>query len=133
MAAFDQAWDGLNYAVLKTESHFQLAFQIFCEAASDILGAADWSVESERLTRWGRTDIVLETSDAFYVIECKLNQSADAALQQIIEKDYLGAFAGRNKQAIGIGVNFDRPSGDAYRDAAKANYQWAAIPDPGAA
>ncbi len=133
LAAFDQALDGLNYAVLQTESHFQLAFQIFCEVASDILGAAEWSVEAERLTRWGRTDLVLETSDAIYVIECKLNQSVDAALQQIVEKDYLGAFAGRNKPAIGIGVNFDRPSGDVRREAAKANYQWDAIPGSDAA
>ena len=131
LAAFDQMLDGMNYALLRAESNFQIAFQILCEVASDILNEPhDLHAASERLTRWGRTDLVIETRHTFYVIEMKVNRSVAAALEQMVRPDSLGAFARRGKRVVGLGVNFDKPTGDAYRDASQAHYQWEAMAGP---
>ena len=131
LAAFDQMLDGMNYALLRAESHFQIAFQILCEVASDILNEPrDLHAASERLTRWGRTDLVIETRHTFYVIEMKVNRNVAAALEPMARQDCLGAFARRGKRVVGLGANFDKPTGDTYRDASQANYQWATMAGP---
>ena len=131
LAAFAQTLDGLNYELLEAESNFQLAFQLLCEIASALLISDGLHASSELLTRWGRTDIVVETTHTFYVMELKLNQSVAQAMKQIETQDYLGAFVNRGKRAVGIGVNFDKPGRNERRDASKANYQWDARSAPG--
>ncbi len=52
LAAFDQMLDGMNYALLRAESHFQIAFPMLGEVAADILDEPrDLHAASERLTR----------------------------------------------------------------------------------
>lgn len=99
--------------------------------ASALLISNGLHASSELLTRWGRTDIVVATSHTFYAMELKLNQSVAQAMKQIETQEYLGAFANRDKRAVGIGVNFDKPSGEERRDASKANYQWNSLTIPG--
>ena len=63
-------------------------------------------VEVERHTTNGRMDIVLQTPDYVYIMELKINQSADIALQQIEEKGYAKAFMNDSRKLFKIGINF---------------------------
>ena len=50
-------------------------------------------VQVERHTSNGRMDIVVQTDKCVYIIELKMDASADEALQQIEEKGYAKPFA----------------------------------------
>jgi Predicted AAA-ATPase/PD-(D/E)XK nuclease superfamily len=54
----------------------------------------------------GRLDAVVYTAERLFIFEFKLHQSADEALQQIIDKDYAAAFKHLNKTITGVGVQF---------------------------
>lgn len=60
----------------------------------------------ERTTSRGRADIVIETADYVYIIECKLDGSADDAMQQIKERGYAKPYAMDARRTFMIGVNF---------------------------
>ncbi len=60
----------------------------------------------ERTTSSGRVDIVIQTTDYIYVMELKLDGSADEALQQIEEKGYAAPFAMDSRMLYKIGVDF---------------------------
>ena len=60
----------------------------------------------ERATARGRADIVIETPGYVYVIECKLDGSADEALRQIEECGYAKPYALDPRKLFKIGVNF---------------------------
>lgn len=62
--------------------------------------------EVEYHTSRGRVDLVLKTADYIYVMEFKLNGTAEEALQQIEEKGYASAFAADGRKVIKVGVNF---------------------------
>ena len=57
-------------------------------------------------TSQGRIDLVLQTADYVYVMEFKLDGSAEEALRQIEEKQYALPFAGDRQKVYRIGVNF---------------------------
>jgi hypothetical protein len=63
-------------------------------------------VQSEVQTSDGRLDVLIRLKDYVYCIEFKLDQSADKAIQQIMDKGYLRPFAHDNKKRIAIGINF---------------------------
>ncbi len=54
----------------------------------------------------GRIDLVLQTPDYIYVMEFKLNGTAEEALQQINDKGYALPFASDTRALYKIGVNF---------------------------
>ena len=54
----------------------------------------------------GRIDLVLQTPDYIYVMEFKLNGTAEEALQQINEKGYALPFASDTRALYKIGVSF---------------------------
>ena len=54
----------------------------------------------------GRIDLVLQTDRYVYIMEFKLNGTAEEALRQIEEKGYALPFAGDNREVFKIGVNF---------------------------
>ena len=54
----------------------------------------------------GRMDVVIQTSDYIYIIECKLDGSAEEALQQIEVKNYAAPFAMDKRTIIKLGINF---------------------------
>ena len=60
----------------------------------------------ETVTARGRADIVIETQEYVYVIECKLDGSADEALRQIEKKGYAKPYALDRRKLFEIGVNF---------------------------
>jgi hypothetical protein len=63
-------------------------------------------VQSEVYTSDGRMDSVVTTATHIFILEFKINQSAQVALDQIKRKDYAAKFALENKEVIGIGINF---------------------------
>lgn len=62
--------------------------------------------EVERNTSYGCMDIVIKTKDFIYIIECKLDKSAQEALDQIEEKQYATPFAADPRKIYKIGINF---------------------------
>jgi hypothetical protein len=63
-------------------------------------------VKAEYHTSEGRIDLVLQTPDYIYVMEFKLNGTAEEALAQINDKNYALPFAADGRRLIKIGVNF---------------------------
>ena len=57
-------------------------------------------------TSRGRIDLVLQTDSYVYVMEFKLDGSAEQALQQIEDKQYALPFAKDSRKVYSIGVNF---------------------------
>ena len=62
--------------------------------------------EVEYHTSEGRVDLVLKTNDYIYIMEFKLNGSAEEALQQIHDKHYAQPFQSDKRKIFRIGVNF---------------------------
>ena len=62
--------------------------------------------EVERHTTDGRMDLFIKTQDFIYILEFKLDKSADEALQQIEDKQYAKAFEYDSRRIYKIGVNF---------------------------
>ena len=63
-------------------------------------------VKAEYHTSQGRIDLVLQTEHFIYVMEFKLEGTAEEALQQINDKHYAQAFAADKRQIFKIGINF---------------------------
>ncbi len=92
--------------VTNHEGHYQqMLFIIF-----SLLTA--YLVDVEVHTPNGRVDIVLLTKTDLYVIELKLNKSAQAAMRQINLKNYARRFALSDKPITKVGVNFDSARGN---------------------
>ena len=64
-------------------------------------------VDVEVRTPSGRVDMVMRTATTLYVVELKLNQSAEAAMQQIDLKNYPERFALCGLPVVKVGINFD--------------------------
>ena len=90
-----------NYQVVGDEEiYFQNTLYVFFK----LLG---FYVDVERHTSDGRMDILMQTKDYVYILELKVNQTADIALQQIEEKGYAVPFASDPRKLYKIGVNFN--------------------------
>jgi hypothetical protein len=63
-------------------------------------------VKAEYHTSHGRIDLVLQTDGYTYVMEFKLDGTAEEALAQINDKNYALPFAVDNRKLIKVGVNF---------------------------
>ena len=63
-------------------------------------------VDVERHTSDGRMDMLMQTKDYIYILEFKMDKSADEALAQIEEKQYAKPFETDSRKLYKIGVNF---------------------------
>lgn len=63
-------------------------------------------VKAEYHTSEGRVDLVLQTNRFIYIMEFKLNGTAEEALQQINEKHYALPFEIDGRKIFRIGINF---------------------------
>ena len=81
------------------EKDFQYAMYIIMELLGEY-------VQAERATSNGRIDLLLQTKDYIYIIEVKIDNTADAALQQIEEKGYAKPFVNDQRKLFKIGVSF---------------------------
>mgnify|MGYP000890364033 FL=1 len=98
----------------KMELYFQNAMYLVFK----MLG---FYTDVERTTSNGRIDIVLKTKDYIYVMELKLDGSADDALRQIEEKGYALPFAKDPRKLYKIGVDFSSET--------RGIEEWKIIPD----
>ena len=64
-------------------------------------------VKAEYHTSEGRVDLVLQTDRYIYVMEFKLEGTAEEAMRQIEEKHYARPFQSDSRQLFKIGINFD--------------------------
>ena len=84
-----------------TERHYQVIFHIVFTLMGQF-------IQSEVRSARGRADAVVQTKDAVYVFEFKLNGTAEAALKQIEEKGYLIPYRLDGRRLVKIGVDFDK-------------------------
>lgn len=63
-------------------------------------------VKVEVSSAQGRADAIVETNDYVYIIEYKVNQSSDIALQQIEDKGYANPYKTDPRKLVKIGMNF---------------------------
>ncbi|MEZ4662711.1 MAG: ATP-binding protein [Caldilineaceae bacterium] len=64
--------------------------------------------ESEVNTNDGRLDCVIQTPTHIYILEFKLDQSAEEALKQIKDKGYADKYAADPRPKVLLGINFSR-------------------------
>ena len=57
-------------------------------------------------TNNGRIDLILQTDKFIYIMEFKLNGTAEEALQQINDKRYALPFEADRRKLFKIGINF---------------------------
>ncbi|WP_373551544.1 AAA family ATPase [Haliscomenobacter sp.] len=67
-------------------------------------------IHSEVCTSDGRIDSLVETDTHIYILEYKLDKSAQVALEQIKQKRYYQAYWNVGKPVVGVGVNFSSES-----------------------
>lgn len=63
-------------------------------------------VEAEYSTSEGFIDMLIKTSDYIYIMELKVNGTAEDALKQIEEKHYAAPFAVDQRKLVKIGIGF---------------------------
>ena len=91
---------GCPYEIAKDiELHYQNVLFI-------VFRLAGLYTQVEYHTSQGRVDLVLQTSDYVYVMEFKLDGSAEDAIRQIEDKQYALPFAKDSRKVYKIGVNF---------------------------
>ncbi len=89
-----------NYEIVgEMEKYFQNAMYL-------VFMMMGFYTEVERRTSRGRMDVVVQTADYIYIMELKLDGSAEEALRQIEEKNYAAPFAKDPRTLYKIGVNF---------------------------
>ena len=71
-------------------------------------------------TAKGRVDTVVHAKDWVYVMEFKLDASAESTLAQIREKRYGSPFLDQGKEVMALGVSFSSEK--------KAVAEWEAVP-----
>lgn len=105
----------------RVESFMQRLETLFADGDYQVMGNAElyfqnavWIIfkmtgfytEVERHTTDGRMDMLIKTADYIFIIEFKLDKSADEALQQIEDKQYAKPFEQDGRKIYKIGVNF---------------------------
>ena len=85
-----------------TEKHFQYTFYLILR----LIGVYCQAIKVEDRQSYGRVDCTLEMKEYVYILEFKMDGSADEALQQIEAKGYAKPYATDPRQVIRIGMNF---------------------------
>ena len=81
------------------EGHYQqMLYVIFT-----LLG---YYVDVEVHTATGRIDVVMRTSNTLYLIELKINQTAETAQKQIYDKEYIKRFVHYKLPIVTVAINF---------------------------
>ena len=90
---------------MECERYFQYTFYLIVK----MLGF--YSAVAEKETSEGRIDCVVECPSYVYIIEFKLNASAEAALRQIEDKGYAKPYSSDSRKVIALGINFSSEKG----------------------
>ena len=86
------------------EGHYQQLLYV-------IFSMMSYEVDVEVRTPRGRVDVVMRTATRLYLIELKLDKSADRAVEQINLKNYAERFALCGLPVVKVGINFDSEKG----------------------
>ncbi len=90
------------YMLIKDlKNHYQNVIWLICKLAGTY-------VQAEYMTSEGRIDLVLQTPKYCYVMEFKLDGTAEEALAQIEDKHYALPFELNGQKIIRIGMNFSK-------------------------
>ena len=81
----------------KTERHYQVVFYLVFKLMGQF-------TEAEVRSTRGRTDAVVKTKDYIYVFEFKLDETAQMALQQIEDKEYLIPYTADGRKLVKVAV-----------------------------
>ena len=92
--------------VTNYEGHYQQMLYIIFTLLTGFV------VDVEVHTPKGRVDMVLLTNTDLYLLELKLNKSAQAAMRQINQKNYHRRFALSGKPITKVEINFDSTKGN---------------------
>ena len=101
MRKLQEMLSGKSYMIAggDKEVHFQNSLYIIFK----MLG---YNVQVEQVTSQGRMDITIQTKDYIYIIELKLDKTAEEALRQIKDSQYVRPFQSDKRKLYLIGVNF---------------------------
>ena len=97
---------GIPYNIhVKDEHYYQTVFYVVCDLLKMM-------VQAEVCTARRRIDMMVAAGEWIYVIEFKLNKSADQAMRQIENRDYAVKYRKEGKRIMLLGVNFDFEAGN---------------------
>jgi AcrR family transcriptional regulator len=85
--------------IAKTEAHYHIIFYFFFRMLYN-------EVYAEIRNATGATDVTIKTTKYIYLVEIKIDSTADAALRQIDEKGYATPYLADGRQLIKLGINF---------------------------
>ncbi|MDR1603607.1 MAG: ATP-binding protein [Gracilibacteraceae bacterium] len=85
----------------KTERHYQVIFYLVFALMGQYARAEVHSAK-------GRSDAVVETAEAVYVFEIKLNGTAEEALRQAKGRGYAAPYGADARKVVQVGVEFDK-------------------------
>ena len=106
MKLFQSIFAGIPYSIhVKDEHYYQTVFYVICDLLKLL-------VQAEVCTNDGRIDMMVAAGEWIYVIEFKLNKTADDAMQQIENKDYALKYRKEGHRIMLVGVNFDFNAGN---------------------
>ena len=90
-----------NEQIVNYELHYENVIFI-------LTSLAGLYVKTEYRTGTGRIDMVIQTDKYYYIIEFKLNGTAEEAIAQLNRKDYALPFAMDNRKIYKIGIQFSK-------------------------
>ena len=100
MRRFEAFFADADYEIVgDAELYFQNTMYVMCKLMGQY-------TQVERHTSNGRMDIVVQTDQYVYIMELKMDASADEALKQIEDKGYAKPFAADPRKLFKIGVDF---------------------------
>ena len=100
MRRFEAFFADADYEIVgDAELYFQNTMYVMCKLMGQY-------TQVERHTSNGRMDIVVQTDKYIYIMELKMDASADEALQQIEDKGYAKPFAADPRKLFKIGIGF---------------------------
>ena len=100
MRRFEAFFADADYEIVgDAELYFQNTMYVMCKLMGQY-------TQVERHTSNGRMDIVVQTDKYVYILELKMDASADEALRQIEDKGYAKPFAADPRKLFKIGVGF---------------------------
>ena len=106
MILIQSVFAGIPYPIhVKDEHYYQTVFYVIC----DLLNLL---VQAEVCTSRGRIDMVVQAGKWIFVMEFKLNKTADEAMKQIENREYALKYRKEGKHVMLLGVNFDFSSGN---------------------
>ncbi len=99
--AIDALFAGILYQIFdaKKEAFFHAILHITFQGI-------DLCTQLEVSTAEGRVDCLIHAQNSIYVIEFKLDESADEALEQIKERRYGSPYLNHDETAMALGISF---------------------------